>query len=348
MKKINIAILGATGNVGQRFVQLLHNHPWFNICEVCASEKNVGKKYKDVVNWKVSDSIPLNVQDYEIKSCTDTFDSQVMFSALDSSVAGEIEEEFAKSGHIVISNAKNHRMVPDVPLLIPEVNPEHLSLIEYQKKRLKSTGFIVTNPNCTTVGLTLALKPLLDSFGISQVIVSSFQALSGAGYPGVPSLDALDNVIPYIEGEEEKLETEPLKLLSTVKNHKLVVPKVLISAHCNRVMTRDGHLENVTVELQNNPTVEQIIATFTEFKGVPQYLHLPSAPKRPIIYRPENDRPQPYLDRNVENGMAVTIGRIRSSNIFSIKFTLLVHNTLRGAAGAAVLNAELLKVKGLL
>ncbi|MBI3984829.1 MAG: aspartate-semialdehyde dehydrogenase [Candidatus Levybacteria bacterium] len=348
MRKIPVGILGATGNVGQRFVQLLEGHPWFEVKFVCASEKSLGKRYEEIVNWKVSPRIPKDIAKLKVRLCVPDFNARVVFSALDSSVAGPIEEEFAKKGYIVISNSKNHRMDSDVPLLIPEVNPEHLDLINIQKTRFKGKGFIVTNPNCTTIGLTLALKPLQDAFGISRVSVVSMQALSGAGYPGVASLDAVDNVVPYIGDEEEKVETEPLKLLGSVGSGKINNAKMIISAHCNRVAVRDGHLESVTVELIKKPAIEDVVKAFKSFKGLPQKLNLPSAPADPIIVRTEEDRPQPVLDRDINNGMSVSVGRIRQSAIFDIKFTLLVHNTIRGAAGAAILNAELLKAKKLI
>lgn len=348
MRKIPVGILGATGNVGQRFVQLLENHPWFEVKYLCASEKSFGQRYGDIVNWKVSPKIPERMVNMKLRLCKPDFKIRVVFSALDSSVAGPIEEDFAKKGYIVISNSKNHRMDKDVPLLIPEVNPEHLDLIQVQKKRLGGKGFIVTNPNCTTIGLTMALKPLQDAFGVSKVLVTSMQALSGAGYPGVPSLDAIDNVIPFIGDEEEKVETEPLKLLGSFNNGRINSANIVISAHCNRVAVRDGHLEAVTVELVKKANIDEILKVFRNFKSVPQELNLPFSPENPIIVRMENDRPQPVLDRDINNGMTVSIGRIRKSNIFDIKFTLLVHNTIRGAAGAAILNAELLKAKKLI
>ncbi len=348
MRKIPVGILGATGNVGQRFVQLLDGHPWFEVKYLCASEKSYGQRYGDIVNWKVSPKIPENVANMRLRLCMPNFKARVVFSALDSLVAGPIEEDFAKSGYIVISNSKNHRMDKDVPLLIPEVNPEHLDLIPVQRKRLGGKGFIVTNPNCTTIGLTMALKPLQDAFGVSKVIVTTMQALSGAGYPGVPSLDAIDNVVPYIGDEEEKVETEPLKLLGSLGNGKISNANIAISAHCNRVAVRDGHLESVTVELIKKAGIEEILKVFRDFKSIPQKLNLPSAPQNPIIVRMENDRPQPILDRDINNGMSVSIGRVRQSSIFDIKFTLLVHNTIRGAAGAAMLNAELMKAKNII
>ncbi|RJQ36931.1 aspartate-semialdehyde dehydrogenase [Candidatus Microgenomates bacterium] len=345
MKKINVGILGATGAVGQRFVELLANHPWFNVTHLCASEKSSGKKYKDVVNWKISSDIPANLANLTVNLCEPNIDVKVIFSALDSTVAGEIEENFAKKGYIVISNSKNHRMANYVPLLIPEVNPDHLALVEEQQKRLKSKGFIITNPNCTTVGLAMVLKPLNDLFGIKQVIVTSMQALSGAGYPGVPSLDIIDNVIPYISGEEEKMETEPLKLLGKVSKNGVISAKIAISAQCNRVAVREGHLESVTISFEKKPTLQEVIKALKNFTSVPQKLKLPSAPQYPIIVREEANRPQPVVDRNEGNGMSVVVGRVNKSEVFDIKLTLLVHNTIRGAAGAAILNAELLKVK---
>ena len=348
MTKIPVGILGATGNVGQRFVQLLDGHPWFEVKYLCASEKSYGQRYGDIVNWKVSPKIPERVANMKLRLCKPDFNVRVVFSALDSLVAGPIEEDFAKNGYIVISNSKNHRMDKDVPLLIPEVNPEHLDLIQVQRKRLGGKGFIVTNPNCTTIGLTMALKPLQDVFGVSKVLVTTMQALSGAGYPGVASLDAIDNVVPFIGDEEEKVETEPLKLLGSLENGKIDNANIAISAHCNRVAVRDGHLESVTVELIKKAGIEEILKVFRNFKSIPQKLNLPSAPPNPIIVRMENDRPQPVLDRDINNGMSVSIGRVRQSSIFDIKFTLLVHNTIRGAAGAAILNAELLKAKKLI
>ncbi len=348
MSKIKVGILGATGNVGQRFVQLLSDHPWFEIANLCASEKSAGKLYKEVVSWKVSASIPKEVENLVVGLCEPNIDAKIVFSGLDSSVAGEIEEKFAKAGYVVISNSKNHRMDIDVPLLIPEVNPDHLALVEQQKKRFGSGGFIVTNPNCTTVGLTMVLKPLHDAFVIKQAVVTTMQALSGAGYPGVPSLDTIDNVVPYIGDEEDKVETEPLKLLGTLSGIEVKDAAIKIDAHCNRVSVRDGHLETVTLEFEKKPSVDEVIKVLENFTSVPQELKLPSAPTHPIVYRSEVDRPQPSLDRDTNSGMSVTVGRVRESRVMHIRLTLLVHNTIRGAAGAAILNAELLKAKGLI
>lgn len=343
--KICVGILGATGAVGQRFVELLANHPWFKITDLCASERSAGKMYSDVVNWKVSARIPKEVTGLKVKACKPQAGTNVYFSALDSEVAGEIEEKFAKAGKVIISNSKNHRMDVDVPLLIPEVNSEHLNLLPYQKKRFKKGGFIVTNPNCTTTGLVMVLKPLQEKFGLKKVVVTTMQALSGAGYPGVASLDALDNVIPYIGGEEEKMETEPLKLLGKLNGKKISYAKFKVSAQCNRVGVRDGHTESVTMEFIKKAKIEEVIEALEKFKGEPQKLKLPSAPQNPIVYTTEINRPQPVLDRNAGSGMTVVVGRVGKSNIFDIKLTLLVHNTIRGAAGGAILNAELLRAK---
>lgn len=345
MKKINVSILGATGAVGQRFIQLLENHPWFEISNVCASEKSAGKKYEEAVNWKLSTQIPQSVKNLKIGLCEPKIDAKVVFSALDSNVAGEIEENFAKKGYVVVSNSMNHRTDKDVPLLIPEVNPEHLGLIEKQKKRWNSHGFIVTNPNCTTTGLVMVLKPLHDKFFVEQVVVTTMQALSGAGYPGVASLDALDNVIPYIRNEEEKMETEPLKLLGEFRNGLIINEKMFISAQCNRVGVRDGHTESVLLGFRKKANHDEIIKALENFESEPQKLKLPSAPINPIVYRHEPDRPQAVLDRDIGKGMTVIVGKVAKANVLDYKLTLLVHNTIRGAAGGAILNAELLKAK---
>ncbi len=340
MKKLRVGILGATGSVGQRFVALLSDHPWFTVTALAASEKSAGKYYKDAVNWKMTTPIPNDVGDLTVLEAYPPLPCDLIFSGLDASVAGEIEESFAKSGYPVISNSKNHRMDPDVPLLIPEVNADHIDIIPNQKKnRRYTTGFIVTNPNCSVVGLTIALKPLHDAFGVERVHVVTMQALSGAGFPGVASMDITDNVIPYIGGEEEKLETEPQKILST---------PILISAQCNRVPVTDGHLEAVSVKLTKKATLEEIKEAFRSFRAQPQELHLPSAPDHPIVVLEEDNRPQPRLDRGMGNGMTVTVGRIRPCSLLDYKFIVLSHNTIRGAAGAAILNAELLYKKGLL
>ncbi|MDP3764945.1 MAG: aspartate-semialdehyde dehydrogenase [Nanoarchaeota archaeon] len=346
MAKIKIGILGATGMVGQRFIDLLQNHPWFEVAELAASEKSAGKTYEAAMEgrWKVSAQIPEKVRKMKVRECKPDLDCKLVFSALDSSVAGPIEEDFAGNGYIVSSNSRNHRMDDDVPLLIPEVNAEHLSIIKKQKKRF-GKGFIVTNPNCSAIGLVMALKPLDDAFGLKKVFVATMQAVSGAGYPGVASLDVLDNVVPYIGGEEEKIETESLKLLGKVKNDKFSFANIKISAQCNRVNVKDGHLEAVNVELVRKADLEQVKNAFRNFNPLKK-LNLPSAPNPPIVVREEIDRPQPKYDRDAGNGMAVTIGRVRKCNILDYRFLVLSHNTIRGAAGAAILNAELMKVKG--
>jgi aspartate-semialdehyde dehydrogenase len=342
MKKIPVAILGATGSVGQKFIELLTDHPWFELTEVCASERSVGKIYKDATKWVMSDMLKPEIANKEVLACKPNLKSKLVFSALDSSVAGEIETEFANKGYLVISNSKNHRFDPDVPLIIPEVNPEHLEIIKNKR------GAIITNPNCSTIGLTLALKPLDDAFGLETVNVVTMQAVSGGGYPGVPSMDILDNVIPYISGEEDKMETEPLKILGKYTNNSIELAKTKISAQCNRVAVIDGHLENVQVKFVKKATKKEIIKIWKEFTSAPQKLELPSAPKNPIHYMEEDHLPQPRLNRNLENGMAVSIGRLRECEIFDFKFVVLSHNTVRGAAGGTLLAAELMKAQGYL
>ena len=349
MKKIKVGILGATGMVGQRFIQLLENHPWFEISALAASERSAGKTYQEsmVGRWKLETPIPQNVAGMDVKECTPDLDCRVVFSALDSSVAGPVEEEFARQGYVVSSNSKNHRMDDDVPLLIPEINGDHLEIIPTQKKRLGSKGFIVTNPNCSTVGLVMGIAPLHEKYGVTKIVVTTMQALSGAGYPGVASLDIIDNVVPYIGGEEDKVETEPQKILGTIKNDRFVMADMLISASCNRVNVKDGHLETVSVEMKTKPSREYLIATLKAYNPL-KGLDLPFAPSQPIVVMEENDRPQPRFDRDEGKGMACVIGRIRKCPILDYKFLVLSHNTIRGAAGAAILNAEYMKVKGYL
>lgn len=343
MTKIPVAILGATGSVGQKFVTLLADHPWFEIKALAASNRSSGKKYCDAVNWVLPTPIPKNVRDLEVVEAIPPLDVKVAFSGLDSSVAGEIETQFKEAGVIVVSNSKNHRFDEDVPLLVPEVNADHLALLN-----TKGKGKIITNPNCSTIGLTLALKPLHDLFGIESVHVVTFQAISGAGYPGVASLDILDNVIPFISGEEEKMEKEPLKILGTYKSGKIDFATFKLSAHCNRVPVSDGHLECVSIKFVYKPKKEEIINAWRTFKTEAQELNLPLAPVNPIHYFDEANFPQPKLHRNLDKGMAVSIGRLRECSLFDYKFALLSHNTVRGAAGGAILAAELMKVKGLL
>lgn len=343
--KIKVAVLGATGSVGQKFIELLTEHPWFELTEVAASERSAGKKYGETVNWIMQTPLDTNISEMKIKECKPNLTSKLVFSALDSSVAGEIEEDFANAGYTVISNAKNHRQDKDVPLIIPEVNPGHLNLIKSQKF---NGGCIVTNPNCSTIGMVLAIKPLFDTVGIVDLNVVTLQAVSGGGYPGLSSLDILDNVMPYISGEEDKLENEPLKLLGKYESGAINHTKMNISAQCNRVPVIDGHTENIQINFKQKPKQEEIIAAWENFVSEPQRLELPSAPKKPIQYFENPFYPQPKTHRNLENGMAVSVGRLRKCSNFDFKFVTLSHNTVRGAAGGTILIAELMKAKNLL
>jgi aspartate-semialdehyde dehydrogenase len=349
MEKIKVGILGATGMVGQRFIQLLENHPWFEIGDLAASERSAGKPYEEAVSgrWKLETPIPDKTASMVVKECTPDLDCTVVFSALDASFAGPVEEDFAKAGYVVSSNSRNHRMVDDVPLLIPEVNAEHTAIIEQQKKRFNNKGYIVTNPNCSTIGLVLALAPLHKKYSITKMVVTTLQALSGAGFPGVPSLDILDNVIPFIGGEEAKVESETLKLLGTLKGGKFVFADIAVSASCNRVNVKDGHLECVSIELDRKPSRDELIRTLQSFNPLKE-LNLPSSPPQPILVKEEENRPQPRYDRDLGKGMACIVGRIRKCPVLDYKLVILSHNTVRGAAGAAILNAEYLKVKGFL
>lgn len=345
MKKISVAILGATGMVGQKFIELLYSHPWFEIVALAASERSVGKRYGDIVKWSMATSLSKKIADMAISACHPDLPGDVVFSGLDSSVAGEIEEAFARQGYKVISNSSNHRMDPHVPLLVPEINSNHLNLIHHQHY---DKGAIITNPNCSVVGITMALKPLLDQWGIEALNVVTLQALSGAGYPGVPSLDIMDNVIPFISGEEAKVEKEPLKILGTLHEKEIIPYPIRLSAQCTRVAVADGHLACLSVKLKKKAKPNEIITAWREFQGEPQSLQLPTAPKYPIIYLEDERHPQPKLHRSLESGMGVSIGRLRECPLFDWKFVILSHNTIRGAAGCAILNAELMAKKGLL
>jgi aspartate-semialdehyde dehydrogenase len=348
MGKVKVGILGATGSVGQRFVQLLENHAYFDVVALGASENSAGKKYGELMSsrWKVSGDIPAYVKSQNVFTCEPSQMPNVdlVFSGLDSSVAGEVETNFAKAGAMVISNSKNHRTDNDVPILSAEVNPEHIEVIKHQKTK----GKIITNSNCTIMGVTITLKPLFDAFGIESVFMVSMQAVSGAGYPGVPSMDILGNVIPYIGGEEEKAELEPLKCLGKVEGGEIKNASFQISAHCNRVPVIDGHTVCVSVKLKKKTTEEEIKELWSNFSGEPQKLGLPSAPSKVIEYREEKDRPQPRLDLERGNGMTTTVGRLRKDPLLDFKYVVLSHNTIRGAAGAAILNAELLYRKDIL
>ena len=346
--RIRVGILGATGNVGQRFIQLLENHPWFQVTELVASERSAGKRYADATEWRLSANMPENVRDLEVLDYNADLQSPLVFSGLPGEVAGEIEQRLASRGHAVLSNTSTHRMDPDVPLLIPEVNAAHARAIESQQQNRGWSGYIVTNANCSTIHLTLALKPLQDAFGIESLLVTTMQAVSGAGYPGVSSLDMIDNVVPYLGGEEEKMETEAQKMLGAWSDRDGFVPaSFTASAQCNRVPVRDGHMECVSIRLGGSPSPEAVIEVFESFRGEPQELKLPSAPPQPVIVRSEPNRPQPILDRE-DADMASVVGRVRECPVMGIKFVVLGHNTVRGAAGASVLNAEYFKVKGLL
>jgi aspartate-semialdehyde dehydrogenase len=347
-ERIPVAVLGATGSVGQRFVQLLASHPWFRVAEVVASERSTGKKYREATDWRLDAFMPEETADLTVQDYSAPVTSPVAFSALPAEVAEEIEQRLARDGHAVLSNTSTHRMEPDIPLLIPEVNADHAAAIAVQQKNRGWKGFIATNPNCSTIHMVMTLKPLHDAFGVETVMVTTLQAVSGAGYPGVPSLDMIDNVIPYIGKEEEKMETETRKLLGDYGPDGFVDASIVVSASCNRVPVRDGHTESVSVKLTGNPSVDEVAEAFRSFRGKPQQLGLPSAPCSPVVVRPEANRPQPVLDRDVERGMASVVGRIRPCPVLGTKYTLLGHNTVRGAAGASILNAELFKVEGLL
>lgn len=344
--KAKVAVLGATGMVGQRFIQLLVDHPFFELSAITASERSAGKKYRDAARWVLDDQMPEEVADVIIEE-TDpkNVDADIAFSALPSSVAKESEPQFAKAGFIVASNASAYRMEEDVPLLIPEVNPDHLGMIEVQKEKRGWDGCIVTNPNCSTIMAILSLKPIYDAFGIEKAFVTTLQAISGAGYMGIQSMAILDNVIPFIKGEEDKVETEGQKLLGTFNGEGIIPTDFKLSAACNRVHVLDGHTESIFVKTRDACTVEEVKQVMRDFKALPQELDLPTAPKNPVIVREEPDRPQPRLDRAAQKGMSVTVGRIREDPILDIKYTVMGHNTIRGAAGASVLNAELIYKK---
>jgi aspartate-semialdehyde dehydrogenase len=348
-RKIRAGVLGATGIVGQRLVSLLADHPWFELTEVAASERSSGKTYAEAARWHLDAPIPGTARDLIVKGLDPSLDCDFVFSALDSSVAGAAEEEFARAGYPVVSNSRNHRTAPDVPLLIPEVNAAHLDAIpRQQKNRGYDTGFIVTNPNCSTAGLVLVLKPLADAFGLEKVFVVTLQAISGAGYPGVASLDIQGNVVPFISGEEEKMESEPQKLLGKWDGSRFVDAGLGLSAHCNRVPVVDGHLECVSVGLKKIASLDEVREALRTFEIDAELASLPTAIRNPIVVLEEENRPQPRRDVNAGNGMAAVVGRVRECPLLDVKLTLLSHNLVRGAAGAALLNAELLAARGFL
>jgi aspartate-semialdehyde dehydrogenase len=346
--KIPVGILGATGVVGQRFIQLLEHHPWFEVAWLAASERSAGQTYQAAARWRLKTPIPRAVEKMTIAPATPEGAPRLVFSALDTAIAADLEPKFAAAGHAIVSNSSALRMQNDVPLVIPEVNADHIRLLECQSWRREFNGFVVTNPNCSATGLVMTLAPLHHKFGVEQVFVVTMQAISGAGYPGVASLDILGNVIPYIAKEEEKMESESCKMLGKLDGIGVIPAAIHVSAHCNRVPVEDGHTESVSVKLKKPAKREEILAALAEFRGVPQELRLPNAPPNPIVVLEPHDRPQPTLDVNTGAGMTVTVGRVRPCRLLDWKFTVLSHNSIRGAAGAAVLNAELLKAQGYL
>jgi aspartate-semialdehyde dehydrogenase len=345
--RIEVGILGATGMVGQHFVKFLQGHPWFQLKWLGASDRSAGKKYAAATAWHLGGATPESIAELVVDECKPGRAPRLLFSAMDAGVATDIERAFAQAGHVVVSNSKNHRMEPDVPLLVPEVNPDHLKLVPAQQKRRGWHGQIVTNPNCSTVVLSMGLAPLRP-FGITRVVATTLQAISGAGYPGVPSMDINANVIPFIGGEEEKMQQETQKILGHFRGDHIEPLEAAVSAHCNRVPVVDGHLVTISVELSGKPHEADLRHAFDTFSSLPQQRNLPSAPAQPVIYMEEKDRPQPRRDAERERGMAVFVGRLRRCPVLDYKFISLGHNTVRGAAGAAVLNAELMHSEGML
>jgi aspartate-semialdehyde dehydrogenase len=346
--KLPVGILGATGIVGQRFIQMLEQHPWFEVSWLAASDRSEGKPYAEAARWRLKTAIPAAVANMTVSGANPVSAPKIIFAALDASIARELEPQFAAAGCAVVSNSSALRMQPDVPLVIPEVNGDHIRLIEKQCWRTNSGGYVVTNPNCSAIGLVLALAPLHRAFTLESVMAVTMQAVSGAGYPGVASLDILGNVIPYIANEEEKMEEETQKLLGKLDGSRIVPAPFSMSAQCNRVPVEDGHTESVAIRLKKKAAPEEIIAAWNDFRAEPQQLRLPSAPDQPVAYLTAPDRPQPRFDVDLGAGMTTAVGRLRKCNVLDWKFTVLSHNTIRGAAGAALLNAELLKAKGYL
>jgi aspartate-semialdehyde dehydrogenase len=342
--RIKVGVLAATGTVGQRFVQGLQGHPWFELSAVAASPASVGKRYGDVCHWQLGSEMPPSVRDLVVSPCQPGLDCDLLFSALPTDQALELERAFANAGHKVFTNASALRMQADVPLLIPEVNPEHIELVR-QQTSYREGGFVVANPNCSAAVVVCALAPLHTAFGVRQVVVTTLQAISGAGYPGVPSLDILDNVVPYIASEEEKMAEETRKMLGTWDGQAIIEAPIKLSAHCNRVAVRDGHLETVSVALVRSPSAKALLSAWDQWNPLPD---LPTSPVRPVLYRTEPDRPQTRLDRDMGKGMTVTVGRLRECAVLDWRFVALGHNAIRGAAGGSILNAELARLKGLL
>ncbi len=346
MKKIEVGVLGATGAVGQRFVRLLANHPWFQIVAVTGSDRTAGRAYGEGVNWVIPGDVPSEIADLIVQPTTPDIDAAVVFSALPTTEAQELEPVFAAAGYAVVTNTSSYRMTPDVPLIIPELNPDHTGLIPCQQARRNWSGFIVASPNCSTTSAILPMKVFQDAFGLRAAIITTLQAISGAGYPGVPSMAITDNVIPYISGEDAKLEQEPRKLLGKLGDGAITLADIQLSAQANRVPVMDGHLASVSVKLEQPATPEEAVEALEEWRPPDICAELPSTPQRILIYRNEPDRPQPRLDRDSESGLAWTVGKVRRCNVLDLRYLAMTHNTLRGAASGALLNAELLVAQG--
>lgn len=346
VRKRKVAVLGASGTVGQRFIGLLAGHPWFEISALTTSDNKAGKRYGDVTQWHFGADMPAEIADLKLEATRGDIDAEICFSALPSDAAEQWEAALAKTGHHVFSNVKTHREDPDVPLIIAEVNPDHAAALDVQRRTRGWSGSLVTNGNCSAITFALAAAPVHRAFGITRAVVTTMQALSGAGYPGVASLDAVDNLVPFIGEEEEKMEKETKKFLGTWDGRAFRDADIVFSAHCNRVAVRDGHTETVTLSLREKASVADIVNAMRTFRGRPQELRLPTAPECPIIVREERDRPQPIRDRDAGRGMSVVVGRVREDPVLGYKYVVLAHNTIRGAAGASILNAELLAAEG--
>ena len=347
MQTLEVGILGATGMVGQHFIRFLQGHPWFKLTWLGASDRSAGKKYRDAMTWHLAGGLPDSVAGLTVEDCKPGNAPPLLFSAMDASVATDIERAFAQAGHVVVSNSRNHRMERDVPLLVPEINPDHLRLVPGQQRARGWKGQIVTNPNCSTIVLTMGLAPL-KQFGITRIVTTTLQAISGAGYPGVPSMDIVGNVIPFIGGEEEKMQQETQKILGEFQDDHIEPLAAKVSAHCNRVPVVDGHTVTISVEFSSKPGEADLRHAFDVFTALPQQRGLPSAPPRPVVYLEEANRPQPRKDADRGRGMTASVGRLRACPVLDYKFVALAHNTVRGAAGAAVLNAELMYSEGML
>jgi aspartate-semialdehyde dehydrogenase len=345
-RKYRVGILGATGMVGQRFIEQLVDHPQFAVTAVAASDRSQRKTYGEACAWRLNGEMPDAVRSLPVQPPTPPLDCDLVFSSLPGEIARETEGSFAAAGYPVISNSSAFRMDEDVPLLIPEVNHEHIGLLERQRSKYPKGGFIVTNPNCSTIMIALAVAPLHAAFGVEACVATTLQALSGAGYPGVASLDIIDNVLPFIGGEEEKIETETVKILGRLNDARIEPASMAVSAQCHRVNVADGHMAAVRVKFARKPSLADLREALTSFRSLPQELGLHSAPATPIVIRDEENRPQPKLDRDAGKGMTITVGRIKPDSVFDYRFVALSHNTIRGAAGAAILNAELLVALG--